>query len=65
MSAQACSFVEEAVEVEEAFGVVVGRVRIFCDDDVAADGGCHAGRGEKRSEEHGDFCAEIEGVHSP
>ena len=42
MTVQARSFVKQAIEVEEAFGVAVGGVWVFCDDLVAADRGRHA-----------------------
>ena len=40
---EAGALVEEAVEVEEAFGVVLGGVGVFGDDFVGVDGGCGEG----------------------
>ena len=48
---EAGAFVEEAVEVEEAFGVGGGGVGEGGDDFVAVDGGLRLGRGGGRGEQ--------------
>ena len=50
------ALVEEAVFVEEAFGVVLGGVRVFGDDFVGVDGGGgEGGRGSEGEEERGEL----------